>query len=197
MKALTLKNEWYQFTINDVPTRLTNTEFVLLNKANSPCLQLGNIRRGDPYTGLTEGDLILHEGDEWLVSYERGFYAINRNYINKPLYSIKNYDLIGDCYTKEFPLSILKRSKHLFKYKSTIFRMEDIIGIDSKGGLILRCLNHPIDVCAIGQEAGIVVDGTRKYFGEKTKEGTIRLYKGRIAYEKNNKFTDAVTGGLL
>ena len=66
-----------------------------MNRENSPILDLNNIRRGDPETGLYEGDVIEHDGDLWLICYERGFYAINQAYVIKYFENIDSFEYKG------------------------------------------------------------------------------------------------------
>lgn len=196
MKALTHSGEWYGFTINDIPTRFNDKEFALLGKPDTPRLLLNSIRRGDYETGLCEGDIVTYDGVEWLICYERGFYAINADYETKPLFELTDFNIVGDCFSREFPIPILKRNKCLFKYKGTIFRLEDIIG-PCDGKIILRSLKKPVDVSDIQQEAGMLLDGQRVYFGDVFPGGTVDMYKGRIAYKNGDVYTDIFTGGIL
>lgn len=197
MKALTLNNTWCSFEINDVPTRFNQSEFALIRRESSPRLLIKSIRRGDPDTGLCEGDIIAWNNERWLVCYERGFYVINESYVTQTLDKLDDYELVGDCFSSEFPIPILKRNKCLFKYRDTVFRLEDIVGAYDKDHIILRCLSHPIPISEVSQDAGIMMNKQRMYFGDVTEEGVLDLYKGRVAFRKDDKFYDAITGGLM
>ena len=197
MKALTLNDTWYPFTVEDVPTRFNTTEFALLKCPSSPRLQLKSIRRGDPFTKLCEGDIIEWKGDQWLVCYERGFYVINESYVTQTLDKLDDYKLVGDCFSSEFPIPILKRNKCLFKYKDTVFRLEDIVGAYGDDSLILRCLSKPIPISEVQQDAGIMLNKQRLYFGDETENGILDLYKGRVVFRKEDKYFDAITGGSM
>lgn len=197
MKARTLNDEWHPFTIADVPTRFNDEEFALMLKPNSPRLYISNIRRGDVATGLFEGDIITSGGVEWLVCYERGFYAINDDRVTKHLYAFTDFQIVGNCFSREFPIPILMRSKHLFKYDGTVFRLEDIIGCYDGENLILRCCSQPVPSSAIQQDCGIVRNGERLYLGDVIDEGRVCLYKGRIAAKADDVYTDIATGGIL
>ena len=196
MKALTLKGDWVTFTLEDIPTRFNMEEFALLKRPNSPRLNIKSICRGDTDTGLFEGDIIYFEDCEWLVCYERGFYVINENYVTRTLDTFCDFKLIGDCFSREFPIPILKRNKCLFKYKDTVFRLEDIVGAYGDC-IILRCLSNPLPISEIKQDAGILINKQRMYFGDITEDGTLDLYKGRIAFKRGQQYYDTITGGLL
>lgn len=197
MKALTRDEEWYNFTIKDVPTTFNEEEFVLLNKPGSPRLQLKSIKRGDPETGLFEGDIISMDGSLWVVCYERGFYAINDDYVTQHLYLLKDYTLIGDYFTRGFPVSINTRNKHLFKYNNVIFRIEDIVGAYRTDSIILRTCKLPVPITDIKQESCMTMNGKRLFLGDAYEDSTVELYGGRIAIKKDNIFIDLATGGTL
>lgn len=197
MKALTRDGDWYSFTLHDIPTTFNDEEFVLLNKPGSPRLQLKSIKRGDPETGLFEGDIISMNGYLWVVCYERGFYAINEDYVTQHLYLLKDYTLIGDYFTRGFPVSINTRNKHLFKYNNVIFRVEDIVGAYKADSIILRTCKLPVPVCDIQQESCMTLKGKRLFLGDTYEGATVELYGGRIAVCKNGEYIDVATGGIL
>ena len=65
MRALTLDDEIFEFTIGDVPTGIKPGIFVCLRKPGTPLLKQDTIRRGDPDTHLFEGDLLDMDGERW------------------------------------------------------------------------------------------------------------------------------------
>lgn len=197
MKARTLDNKWYPFTMQDVPTRINNSEFALMQRPNTPLLLLKEIRRGDDYHDVYEGDIIFAEGKEWLVCYERGFYAINTDRITRHLHTFSDFKIVDNCFDREFPIPILMRSKHLFKHRDVIFRLEDIIGSYDEKNVILRSFSAPVPSVEIQQECGVMLDSVRVYFGDIVNDKRICLYKGRVAYTDGNSYTDVTTGGNL
>ena len=200
MKALTAKNEWYTFTIADIPTPFSETEFALLGQPGSPRLQLKTIKRGDSETGLFDGDVILMAGEEWLVSYERGFYIINALYETKFLYEVTDFSVLGSCYTdRDFPIKPKLCIKNLFKFKDKVFRIVDIVGTHTGDSLILRCYGSPvlIGVDDVQQECGMSRNKTRLYLGDELDGGIVELYGGRICLFANGVYTDLTTGGIV
>lgn len=197
MKALTHDNVWYKFSMLDVPTTFNEDEFVLLNKPGSPIMQLKSIKRGDPETGLFEGDIITMEGCEWVICYERGFYAINADYVTRHLYQLSDYKITGDYFTDGFPVSINTRNKHLFKYKNIIFRIEDIIGSYKTGTIILRTCKHPVPISDIKQESCMSFNNKRLFLGDYIQGKPVELIGGRIAVRNLDGVLDVSTGGNL
>ena len=197
MKALTLKGKWFPFTLEDVPTRFNKEEFALLKRPNTPRLLLKELLRGDPESGLYEGDIIKWREENWMVCYERGFYIINEKYVTQTLDQLDNYELVGNCFDMEFPIPILRRNKCLFKYNNVVFRLDDIVGPCGNNHIILRSFKDPVPIADIQQDAGIMRNKLRLYFGDITNEGVVDLYKGRIVYRKDNTIVDVITGGSL
>lgn len=197
MKALTPSKEWYFFTLKDIPVLVASKAFVLLSIKGSPILDLSSIRRGDESSGLFEGDIISCDGEEWLVCYERGFYAINKEYTTKYLYQLKDAKVIGDYFTDGFPVAMNLRTRYLFKYQDAIFRLEDIVGGEKDEGIIIRSCNHVIKFNDVKQECCMSFDGQRVFFGDVFPEGTIKLHGGRVCFEIEGHYVDLTNGGEI
>lgn len=196
MKALTLNDEWFTFDMCDLPTVYAPNEFALLGKPNTPRLLLKTVRRGDRCTNLFEGDIISMEDDLWVICYERGFYAINSNYVIRYLNTLTEFEVVGDCTFMKSPVPINFREKHLFKYKDVIFRLNDIIGA-YKGKLLLRSVSNPVDVNDINQECCLAHNGSRVFLGDIIDNEKVVLRYGRVCTVKDKKFTDITTGGVI
>lgn len=196
MKALTHDKCWFEFTMHDLPTMFSATEFVLLGRPNTPRLYINSIRRGDVESNLYEGDIIKMDGTQWLICYERGFYAINASYVVRNLYTLKDYELLGTCSDMKSPVPINFRTKYLFMYGDTIFRLHDIVGAYD-GKLLLRCISNPVAVDDIRQECCVAYAGNRVYLGDCIEGGIVELHGGRITLNRNNEITDLITGGSL
>lgn len=196
MKALTRSEDWFEFTMRDLPTLFMPNEFALLGRPGTPRLNAKTIRRGDVETGLYEGDIISMEDDIWLICYERGFYAINSSYIVRYLYALSDYNLIGTNLDTKAPVPINFREKHLFKYGDVVFRINDIVGA-YQGKLLLRSVSKPVSPEDIKQECCLSYKGSRIYLGDETPDGIVELHGGRITLNNDGKLTDIITGGEL
>lgn len=198
MKARTVNDpkEWFAFSIKDVPTVYNVNQFALLAKPNTPLLCIDEIRRGDSESGLFEGDVFEAEGCRWLVCYERGFYAINEEYLIRYLYTFKDVKVIGDYLSTKFPISINFRVKQLFKYEDKIFRLNDVVGI-YQGKLLLRSSSQPIDANKINQECCISYEGKRLYLGDLVNGKPCELRGGRVTIKTEDGYLDLSTGGVL
>lgn len=197
MKARTLSDEWYEFSLADIPTLQNREQFVLMSKPGAPILSNQRLLRGDREFGVFEGDVVKALGRLWLICYERGFHAINTDYSIKHLYQLGEFDKVGYC--TEFmglpPITFKRR--FLFKYKEQIFRLEDIVGAYD-GKLLLRSVSAPVDASEIQQDCGVRCGGPLLYLGDEVKESSIRLAGGRIVIDGGNgKLIDIATGGVL
>lgn len=196
MKALTVDNNWYEFSLEDIPTMIDESLFVLLGKENSPKLQLKTIRRGDPESKLYEGDVINFDGMNWLICYERGFYAINSIYVSKHLYQLSEYSYIGTCDDVDKIVPINFKSNHLFKYKDLIFRFNDITG-GFDGKIIVRACKEPIEPKDIQQECCMSINKQKVYLGDCIDNSVVVLQGGRIALSSPIGIHDSTGGGSL
>lgn len=196
MKALTLDREWFEFTLADIPTTFNDAEFVLFNKPNTPRLLLKGIRRGDPESGLYEGDIIHCDGVDWVICYQRGFYAINSEYTVRYLYQLKKYTIVGTHPRVQSPVPMAFKSKYLFTYNGTIFRINDIIG-GYKGNLILRTCSKPVPADKVNQECCIVYKGRKIYLSDIIDGEPVRLLGGRLTHKVDGNIIDIATGGKL
>ena len=189
MKALTRNGSgWYTFSIEEIPCLITTDLFTLMAVPNSPVLRLDTIRRGDRDTLLFEGEVVECDGDRWMICYERGFYAINSLYVIRQLSTLKNVHKIGDVnYNIEFPVPISIKQKLLFKYKSTIFRLEAICGCYNNQ-ILIRAQKRPIDPKTIKQDCGCELDKNRLYLGDSTPYGITTMHEGVLGFEQNKVF---------
>ncbi len=179
LKAISTDNDWFEFYINDIPTPISEDRFVLLNRPNSPILMLNKIRRGDPKYGLFEGDIIEYESVRYLICYERGFYAINTDYVVKLFDEIPGYKVIGTVDTIDIGIPVSFKKTLLFKYKNTVFKINDIIGA-CDGGILINSLAETIDPEQVKQDCCIVINKQRMYLGDVINGHPIELVDGRL-----------------
>lgn len=185
LKAISTENEWIEFSIKDIPTPISEDKFVLMKRPHSPILYINGIRRGDPETGLFEGDIIEQDSDFYLICYERGFYAINSDYVVCLFDKLINYKLIGDTSTMDIGIPISYKKTLLFKYKNTIFKINDIVGA-SKEGILINSLAETINPESIKQDCCLIYNKQRMYLGDSIGGYPLQLVKGQLKV-KNSK----------
>lgn len=190
MKARTHSNAgWYVFSIEEIPVLMKPNLFSLMLVPNSPLLRLDTIRRGDRDTMLFEGEVVIADDVEWLICYERGFYAINKEYVVRKLGDLKGGRKVGDIgFGYDFPVSLSIKQKLLFKYNNTVFRIESICGC-YENKLLLRSAKKPIEPAQIKQDCGCEYNKEHLYLGDDTIYGTVTLSYGILGFLSNGTFT--------
>lgn len=185
LKAISTENKWVEFSMSDIPTPISEDKFVLMKRPNSPILNLEGIRRGDPDTGLFEGDIIEQDSELYLICYERGFYAINGDYVVCLFDKLQNYKLVGDTSTMDINIPISYKKTLLFKYKNTIFKINDIVGA-SNNGMLINSLAEVIRPELVRQDCCLLYNKQRMYLGDTIEGLPLQLVKGQLKVKTSN-----------
>lgn len=197
LRALTVDGEWFTFTIADVPIYTDKTHARLLR--GSPVLDMTTIRRGDWESNLYEGDVLHIEDDSWLISYERGFYAINSQYQVKHL-----YQLGGEAYIEgvakfdiDFPVEYSTKKNHLFCYRDVLFNLTNITAEGSKRHTLLLGNGKQVPIDKTRQDTCLRKNNSRVFLGDKIDGSIVELRGGRIVVKTADGYKDLATGGIL
>ena len=191
MRAFTLTGELYSFSISDVPTRISATEFILALKPDSPILLSKHIMRGLDIDNLFEGDIISSGGEKYVVNYMRGFRATSEKGELKYLYEFDDYEVIGNVFTMDFPIRAPLRKTMVFKYRNSKIQIKDITGI-YKGYVVVKGLTVKLDPTELQQEAGFSYKGDTVFFGDLIEGCPVHLYKGRLVIQKADGIYDLI-----
>lgn len=184
LKAISTNQEWVTFTMSDVPTPIQDGLFVLLMRPNSPILKLDSIRRGDFDTKLFEGDVVEEGEKRYLICYERGFYAIDSDYIVKSLDSFEEAKIVGDFDSADIGVPISFKKTLLFKYKNCIFKINDIIG-GTENGIFINSLAEEIPFDRIQQDCCLSIAKKRVFLGDKFEDNTLAISYGQFRWKTN------------
>lgn len=196
LKTTTVDGAWFPFTIFDIPCRVDENHFVLLNRPYTPVLNLNSIRRGDA-SGYYEGDILRVNGREYVVCYRRGFYAISVDLHIIYLHQLPEDTMyVGDYMDLDFPVVVSFRNAVLYKYKNTIFRLEDIVGMH-EGLIVTRVFDRPIKPADVQQSCGMSINNTKLYFGDIVEDSPVELIGGRVCIRKADGAFDIGTNLLL
>lgn len=197
LKARTTDGSWYQFDIRDVPVLIGTDKAVLMGRPQSPIIDTSVILRGDRESGLFEGDVFISGGERWLVCYERGFYAINEQYLTKYLYNFDNIEYVGVSeFDLEFPIQYKRRKQHLFKCGEVQFFISQIVMVEDSNMVVrIKRLRFPRE--DIKQECCMSLEDTKLYLGDSINGSVVQLRGGRVCIETENGFLDLATGGIL
>lgn len=196
MRAPTVSGDWYNFTVGDCPILLTDNTFILVGKPNSPVMYC-DVYRGEEESGLFEGDVVYCDDTSWLVCYDRGFYAINKDYAVRYLYTMHDFRVIGvSGHDVDFPVPYSRRLHHKFSYKDVVFNLWDFKSCE-KDGIHIRRYAKALAAEDIHQEAGVRINNRKAYLGYKYNGNILVMRGGRLVYEDDTDFIDIATGGKL
>lgn len=177
--------EWYQFYVSDIPVFIDSTEFILLYKHRSPKLSAAEIHHGCAEYSVFEGDVILADGEKYLVQYSGGFYAISLAKVVRTLYSFKSIEKIAEYDTTDFAGMFKGNNKHLFKINNTVFPMRDIV---CGSGNSIYLLSYPEELPAdrIQQFCRFFYRDKKLFLGDSVQGATIKMAGGRVVIEKED-----------
>lgn len=196
MRAFTLNDELYTFSMLDIPIRITEKEFILAMKPRSPILKIDNIMRGMDLPNIFEGDIISGDGVVYLVHYLRGFRASDSDGIVKHLYEFKDIQVISNIFNTDFPIKAALKKKLLFKYRDRKLKMENITGI-YKNHMVVRGITTKLDPSELQQEAGFSYKGNTVFFGDMIEGYPVELYYGRPCICKPEGMYDIIKKQII
>lgn len=188
LRADTVDGGTVDFIMTDLPTPISENEFVLLGKPQSPICNIDYIKRGDPESGLYEGDVIKEpDGSKWLICYERGFYAINADCQIKHFENLHDWRLTDE--TVDLP--IMYKREHLFKYKTVYFKLRAIVGA-AHGKLLIDSIQEAVEPALIQMDCCRTYNNERLFLGNHVGNGIVTLRKGRLVIETKDKTFEEV-----
>lgn len=191
MRAFTHDGSLYTFSMLDVPMHISENEFVLALKRDSPILLADRIMRGMDILSLFEGDIIESDGIKYVIQYMRGFRACSSDNDIKFLYELKDYSVVGNIFNMDFPRKVPLRKKLNFRYRNSKIKLEDITGT-YKGYAIVRGITTRLDPCELQQDAGLTYKGNTVFFGDIVDGYTLDMYYGRPVIRKPDGIYDII-----
>lgn len=121
LKKTKCNKEWINFSIKDCPALLWDDVFFLVNKPDD-FLIYSSISRGDPNTGLFEGDIVYCSETNTrigVIIYSNGFYIQNDNSNDKKVIQQGHiYVVNGDMTTMSVIINNNNRTPILFKHNN-------------------------------------------------------------------------------
>lgn len=196
LRAPTVDGKWQSFYISDCPCMISEKHFCLLGKPGS-AIMYRDVYRGDDEYNLFDGDVIFMEGREWLICYERGFYAINTSNEKKFLYELKDYKYVGvQGFDTEIAVATTHKKNHLFCAPKIVFSLWGLSDIQD-GMLYTPMGSKPIAICDVHQECCASYNGVKMYLGLTYGSHIAEMHGGRLTYREGDKYIDFITGGEL
>lgn len=170
LRALTLDDKLYEFTVLDIPVMVGENKCVLLNRRFSPIIQYDTITLGSD-VGVYVGDVLRDRmGNLWYVTYNCGFCAVSKETGEKrKLFEFSTLNVVRQATRSELARYCNTNIKFKFKYRGKPFVFMDIIGkLGNK--MLVTGFDRELELDEIQQDTGISVSGKRMYLGD--------LYKG-------------------
>lgn len=196
LRALTLDNKLYAFTVADIPVAVGEDTFVLLKRRFSPILQLNTIVIGSD-VGVYVGDILKGDDELWYVCYESGFAAYTKGREKKRLlYEFDTLDVVGQMTEEEKVEMGFKKLKLKFKYNGYIFTQMDIVG-RYKDDLVLRNIQGRVMSSDIQQDLITSIGGKKVYLGDLYRGLPIFMCWGRICIQTEFGVYDILEKGYI
>lgn len=197
LRAMTLSNDPYVFTVADIPVVVSEDTFVLLRRRFSPILRLNTLSMGSD-VGVFEGDILEDvDGSRWYVGYESGFvaYSMGRGK-RRFLYDFVELKVVSRMTADEFQAFKFKKTKIKFKYQDYIFIVNDIVG-KYRDDLLTQNIRGRVRVSELQQALSIVIDGKRMYLGDLYRGYPVIMCFGRICIQNEFGIYDVLERSYL
>lgn len=195
LSAKDTHGHYHQFSLADVPVLIDEASFVLMAKPGSPILLLESLVCGSDIEDIYEGSIVSDsEGNEYVMSFKRGFAAMNSNREVKKLSEIDGLTVckrrLDVSHSSNF---LLCRQRLLYLYDGIQFQFKDFIGIVN-GMPVIKESYTPIDISRVKQYSGLSYNNQRVYLGDEIQGGIATMHKGRICLYKDGKYIDLTDG---
>lgn len=197
LRALTLDNKLYTFTVADIPVAVGEDIFVLLKRKFSPILQLSSIVLGSD-VGVYVGDVVVDEnGDEWYICYESGFVAYSMvGERRKLLYEFNRMTVVRQLTVGERESFGYKKNKLKFKYQEFIFTLLDIVG-KYNDDMLTQNIPGRVKTSDVQQDLLVSLDGKRVYLGDLYRGFPVLMCHGRICIQNEFGVYDILEGSYI
>lgn len=116
----------YQFDVSDIPVRIRETSFVLMNKPGSPILWTSPITCFTEYKDIWEGDILEHDGVLYAVIFQDSAYILQDKNGNTLPLDTENCTKVSTIY--EDDSWKLEFETPAFKFNRVKFYLFDILG---------------------------------------------------------------------
>jgi len=186
LRAMSTMNEPVIFSVTEIPVRISDDEFILALRKDSPILRLSTIVRGADSHDLFEGDTIRIGDVCYKISYSCGFVAISDD---KQIIQLNE---LGD-YTRE-SYGIYGNRSLAYKVREELICLSNIIGAYD-GFAIINKFKDKTDPSEFQQDAGLTLDKKRLFFGDIYKGGLLVMKNGRPCIEVDGEFVDITRKG--
>lgn len=191
LKALSKEgNSLISFTLKDGPCPLSQQYFGLMNRPGVPYLRYDSIVRCSDYEDICEGDILLSQDKEYIVEYQKGFYAYTLDRKEKvPIDELVNPQIINHAFfSDKFKLPANRPKRIMYKYKDLIFKLQNVYGVSPNGIILNHNKGVVLDPEFIQQCAHISYNGQPLYFGDKVEKRELVLRDGQPVFRVRGRY---------
>lgn len=175
------------FSLRDGPLPITNSLFVLSARPGAPILRSKHIVKASDIPGISQGTIIRSEGKFYIVEYEKGFYAYDKNKVKYRLSNLKSIEIVSHVYLEKDDCK-LKYYRPLIKVKDKIYLISSIYGILDDKLLIKENNDVLIDYDEVHECAHINYNNRKLFFGEDLNGSKVTMYRGDVGIWINGEF---------
>lgn len=183
LRAKTLDDKFYQFTVLDVPVITGENTVVLLGRKFSPMLKYDTIVVGSD-VGVYVGDVLRDEdGTEWIATYDRGVKAKSiPDRRTKYLYEFKRLRVVRQATKEEWRTYRVSTPILVFKYKDYTFDLSHIIGKHRRDLVVLN-IPDSVNVKDVKQSARATIKRQRIFLGDEYKGSPVVMCYGCLCIQ--------------
>ncbi len=171
--------QWHIFYLQDIPVRIENDVFILLNRARSPKLLFNEVHVGCEEYGVFEGDVVQSGSKQYLVLFDGGFYLTDMGGNVCYLHDVPDITVQSTYHATAFAPLFKRSHAPIFRYESSLFLLADI-SCGFSETLYISGNDAEIPVYDVHQSSGVMMGGRPVFFGDTTPYGEVRMQGGRI-----------------
>lgn len=176
------------FLPEDVPVRIWEDAFILARVQNSPTLVLDSLVRVMDHMDVGEGDLVLYEGQEYKVTYSRGFQLVNQTGTIIPS------NLISNC--KVLSVGNKTISGIQFRTDTSAFRIHAFLGI-YEGKMVCAHDRKPFTEEQLRVSAGFVYQRQKLCYGDIVEGKVLTMWRGRPCIHTEDGYVELPSHVLI
>lgn len=183
-REITKDGQYVSFTAADIPVLIREGTIALFKRPYSTLLAASTLEIGSDI-GAYVGDIITCEEEigKWVVDYRRGFIATRLGSGEvRSLGSFKDFKVIAHATEEEMERALVQPKTIAFKYKGTIFYLDDILGM-YQNKMIVHRINELVPEYGLEQDTSITVGDQRLFLGDTFRGYPIILCYGRVCIQ--------------
>lgn len=189
LRAQALDGSFVTFTLEDIPIKIYDTQFILANRPNSPVLLTESICRMLDHLPVGEGDVVQIDGSEYLLTYLKGF-----TFVRASDSAILPAHLVNHCTLISTGTS--STAKIQCKCQGRAFPILGILGA-YEGAAFIPGLSEPVDPRLIQLSAGFAYRKQSFFFGDEIDGHPLILWRGCPCIQRGDEHIEYPTKRLL